>query len=214
MYRTVFFDLDGTLTESGIGITRSVAYALKKYGIMETNQSKLDLFIGPPLIDSFMKHYGFSKEQAVEAVAHYREYYAVTGIFENRVYDGVPEMLQALKEAGTTCVLATSKPEHYALQILDHFGLSGCFSFVAGATMDEKRTNKTDVLSYAMKKAGCEPGPSAVMVGDRKHDVLGARQNGLGCIGVLYGYGSREELTAAGALALAETPQELTKLLL
>ncbi len=214
MYTTVFFDLDGTITKSGIGITRSVAYALKKYGITEMDQKKLNLFIGPPLIDSFMRHYGFSKEQALEAVAHYREYYAVTGIFENRVYDGVPELLNRLKEAGVTCVLATSKPEHYAVQILEHFGLSGYFSLVAGASMDEKRTNKTDVLAHAMKQAGCRPGDSAVMVGDREHDVLGARQNGLGCIGVLYGYGSREELTAAGALALAETPQELAKLLI
>lgn len=214
MYRTVFFDLDGTITESGIGITRSVAYALKKYGIEEQDQQKLDLFIGPPLIDSFMKHYGFSKEQAVEAVAHYREYYAVTGIFENRVYDGVRELLAKLNAAGVRCVLATSKPEHYALQILEHFDLSKYFPLAAGATMDERRTNKTDVLAYAMEKAGCTPGASAVMVGDREHDVLGAKQNGLSCIGVLYGYGSREELTEAGALALAETPYELAALLL
>lgn len=214
MYRTVFFDLDGTITESGIGITRSVAYALRKYGIEEQDQQKLDLFIGPPLIDSFMNHYGFSKEQAVEAVAHYREYYAVTGIFENRVYDGVVELLEKLNDAGIRCVLATSKPEHYALQILDHFDLSRFFALAAGATMDERRTNKTDVLAYAMEKAGCQPDGSAVMVGDRSHDVLGAQRNGLPCIGVLYGYGSREELTTAGALALAETPKELATLLL
>lgn len=214
MYRTVFFDLDGTITESGIGITRSVAYALRKYGIKEQDQKKLDLFIGPPLIDSFMKHYGFTKEQATEAVAHYREYYAVTGIFENRVYDGVREMLQALCDAGIRCVLATSKPEHYAVQILEHFDLLPMFSLAAGATMDETRTNKADVLAYAIKKAGCQPDGTCVMVGDREHDVLGARQNGLDCIGVLYGYGSREELTNAGALALAETPQELATLLL
>ena len=135
----ILFDLDGTLTESGIGITRSVAHSLRKFGIEETDQARLDRFVGPPLIDSYVRYYGFSHEQAVLAVEYYREYYAVTGIFENRVYDGVETMLKALNDAGKICVLATSKPEHYAVQIMEHFGLSRYFSCVAGATMDEKR---------------------------------------------------------------------------
>ena len=209
MFDLVLFDLDGTLTESGIGITRSVAYALRKHGIEETDQAKLDRFVGPPLIDSYMRYYGFSWEQAVLAVEYYREYYAVTGIFENRVYDGVETMLQALTDAGKTCVLATSKPEHFALQILEHFRLSRYFSCVAGATMDEKRTNKADVIAYALQKVG-KTG-NAVMVGDRRHDIEGAKVHGLPSIGVLYGYGSREELEAAGAVYLAETAADILK---
>lgn len=211
MYRTVLFDLDGTLTESGIGITRSVAYALKKHGITETDQSKLDRFVGPPLIDSFMRFYGFSQEDAVQAVADYREYYAVTGIFENRVYDGVFEMLEALKAAGVRCILATSKPDGYANQILEHFGLAKYFDFVAGATMDEKRTRKSDVIAYALEQTNVV---DAVMVGDREHDVLGAKENNLPTIGVTYGYGSRKELEHSGAAYIAETPAQVAKYIL
>ena len=173
----VLFDLDGTLTESGIGITRSVAYALRKQGIAETDQAKLDRFVGPPLIGAFMEFYGFSREQAVQAVADYREYYAVKGIFENRVYDGVESLLRALQQAGKTCVLATSKPEHYAVQILEHFGLAQYFHTVAGATMDEKRTGKAEVIAYALKKCG-KPG-TAVMVGDRDCDLGSGRNAGI-----------------------------------
>jgi len=207
MFDVVLFDLDGTLTESGIGITRSVAYALRKQGIAETDQKMLDLFVGPPLIGAFMEFYGFSHAQAVQAVEDYREYYAVTGIFENRVYDGVQSLLRQLHAAGKRCVLATSKPEHYARQILDHFGLSPWFDGVFGATMDEKRTNKADVIAYALKKTGFAG--RAVMVGDREHDILGAKANGLASIGVLYGYGSREELETAGATYIAATPEEI-----
>ena len=209
MYSTVLFDLDGTITESGIGITRSVAYALEKYGIHETDQAKLDSFIGPPLIDSFGRLYGFSPAQAREAVEAYREYYGTKGIFENRVYDGVEEMLRTLHEQGKRCILATSKPEHYAQQILAHFGLSRWFDVVAGATMDEKRTDKTSVIAYAMEKAGIVKKSTTIMVGDREHDVLGAKAHGLPCIGVLYGYGSRQELENAGADYLAETPLDI-----
>ena len=209
MFEVILFDLDGTITESGIGITRSVAYALRKHGIEETDQAKLNRFIGPPLVEAFMESYGFSHEQAVQALADYREYYAVTGIFENRVYDGVETVLQALKSVGKTCVLATSKPEYYAVQILEHFGLSQYFDFVAGATMDEKRTNKTDVIAYALEQSGA--GGSAIMVGDRHHDMEGAKAHGLPAIGVLYGYGSREELENAGATYIAETAEDILK---
>ena len=209
MFDLILFDLDGTLTESGIGITRSVAHSLRKFGIEERDQAKLDRFVGPPLIDSYMRYYGFSREQAVLAVEYYREYYAVTGIFENRVYDGVETMLKALRDAGKTCILATSKPEHFAVQILDHFGLARYFDCVAGATMDEKRTNKADVIAYALEKAG-HSGPT-VMVGDRRHDIEGAKAHGLPAIGVLYGYGSREELETAGAAYIAETAEDILR---
>lgn len=206
-YDAVLFDLDGTLTESGIGITRSVAYALEKHGITEHDQKKLDRFVGPPLIDSFMGFYGFSAAEARQAVEDYREYYAVKGIFENRVYPGVIPMLESVQAAGTRCVLATSKPEHYAVKILEYFGLSPYFSLVAGATMDETRTGKAEVIAYALERL--EPGCRAVMVGDREHDIRGAKANGLESIGVLYGYGSREELELAGANHLATTAEEI-----
>ena len=206
MYKTVLFDLDGTLTESGIGITRSVAYALKKRGIEETDQEKLDRFIGPPLIDMFQQLYGFTETEAKQSVADFREYFSVKGIFENRVYEGVEQMLQDLQKAGKTCVLATSKPEEYAVQIMERFGLAKYFAKICGATMDEKRTDKAEVIAYALD--GIDSG-SAVMVGDREHDVLGAKANGLPCVGVLYGYGSREELETAGALHLVYKAEDL-----
>ena len=212
MYSVILFDLDGTITESGIGITRSVAYALRKYGIEERDQATLDTFIGPPLIDSFQRLYGFSAQQAREAVEVYREYYGTKGIFENRVYDGVEDMLRTLRDAGKRCILATSKPEHYAEQILEHFGLSRWFDTVAGATMDEKRTDKTSVIAYALEKAGITDRTQVIMVGDRMHDIQGARENGIPAIGVLYGYGSREELEAAGAAHLVAAPSEIPSL--
>ena len=211
MYKTAFFDLDGTLTESGIGITRSVAFALRKFGIEETDQAKLDRFVGPPLIDSFMRFYGLSYEDAVQAVVYYREYYAVTGIFENRVYDGVVEMLQQLKDHGVRCILATSKPDGYANQILEHFALAEYFDFVAGATMDERRTKKEDVIAYALSQTCAE---NVVMIGDREHDILGGKKNGLDTIGVLYGYGSRDELEVAGADFIAETAPDIPRFIL
>ncbi len=211
MNRTIFFDLDGTITESGIGITKSVAYALRKHGIEEPNRQNLDRFIGPPLIDSFMRFYGFTADQARQAVEDYREYYAVTGIFENRVYDGVETMLQKLCAAGHTCVLATSKPEHYARQIVDHFGLTRYFSHICGATMDEKRTDKTAVIAYALEVTGAA---DPIMVGDREHDILGGKAHGLETVGVLYGYGSREELQAAAADHIAATAEEAAEILL
>ncbi len=206
MYEIVLFDLDGTLTESGIGITRSVAHALRKKGIVETDQQKLDRFIGPPLIDMFQQLYGFTEEEARQGVEDFREYFSVKGIFENRVYDGVADMLRALREAGKTCVLATSKPEEYAVQIMERFDLAKYFAKICGATMDEKRTDKAEVIAYALE--GLD-GTKSVMVGDREHDVLGARKNGLNTIGVLYGYGSREELEAAGAWRIAATAADI-----
>lgn len=208
MIRTALFDLDGTLTESGPGITRSVAYSLRKFGISEPDQKKLDRFVGPPLIDSYMRYYGFSYDQAKQAVVYYREYYETKGLFENRVYDGVEDMLRTLRDGGVQCVVATSKPEQFAVQILEHFGLDGYFSCVAGASMDESRTDKGEVIAYALEKAGIERKEQTIMVGDREHDVLGAKRNGLPTVGVLYGYGSREELTSAGAVFLAEMPQQ------
>lgn len=210
MYNTVLFDLDGTLTNPGQGITNSVAYALKKFGIEVEDRQELYKFIGPPLYESFMKYYGFSQEKAETAVSFFREYFRDTGIFENEVYGGITDLLEEIKNSGRKIVLATSKPEEFAKRVLSHFGLDKYFDFVAGATMDSSRVEKSDVIAYAIKESGCT-GENAVMIGDRLHDILGAKENGLDSIGVLFGYGSREELEEAGADYIAETVEEIIK---
>lgn len=151
MYQTVLFDLDGTLTDPGAGITNSVAYALEKYGIHNTDRSQLYKFIGPPLRESFGQFYGFSKEQAEEATAYYREYYKDKGIYENRLYQGIPELLQMLADAGATLLVATSKPEQFACRILDYFSIRKYFTYVAGATMDGSRSKKSEIIEDALR---------------------------------------------------------------
>ncbi len=210
MYNTVLFDLDGTLTDPGMGITNSVAHALKKYGIEVEDKRELYKFIGPPLHESFMKYYGFSEKEAETAIVYYREYFRDTGIFENEVYNGIENLLKEIKASGRKIILATSKPEEFAKRILVHFGLDKYFDFAAGATMDTSRSKKGDVIAYALKECGCSS-KNAVMVGDRMHDILGAKENGLASIGVLFGYGSREELENAGADYIAETVDDIIK---
>lgn len=212
MFDTVLFDLDGTLTDPAEGITNSVAYALERYGIRVEDKKSLYSFIGPPLNDSFMQYYGFSPEKAMEAIGVYREYFRDRGIFENEVYEGIPELLDRIKKSGRKIVLATSKPEEFAVRILEHFDLIGYFDVVAGASMDEKRNKKGDVIKYAMEKGGLSA-EGAVMIGDREHDIFGAVENGLPSIGVLYGYGDRKELEAAGAAYIAEAVKDIFELL-
>ena len=209
----VFFDLDGTITDSGLGITKSVQYALRAFGIEETNLKKLEPFIGPPLKDSFMEFYHMDEEQANKAVKGYREYYEVTGLFENEVYDGIPNVLKQLKEAGKEMVLATSKPEVFAKKILEHFQLDSYFSIIAGADLEGNRVEKLDVMKYAIGLANSEDYPQIVMIGDRKYDIEASNQLGIETIGVLFGFGSREELERAGATYLVETPAEIQKIL-
>ena len=213
-YQTILFDLDGTLTDPGVGITNSVAYALGKYKITVPERAALYKFIGPPLIDSFERYYGFSHERAVEAVTFYREYFSETGIFENQVYDGIGDLLQELRKAGKQLIVATSKPEQFAVQILEHFALAGYFDFIAGAYMDETRTKKAEVITYALEACGITDKSRVLMVGDREHDVLGAKEAGVASLGVLYGYGGREELERAGADIIAERVADLTDILL
>ena len=209
MYQYLLFDLDGTLTDPGLGITNSVMFALKKFGVEVQERASLYKFIGPPLLDSFRDFYGFSAEDSERAVRYYREYFSRQGLFENEVYDGVPTLLARLKQRGRTLIVASSKPEVYVVEILKHFELYDYFDLVAGATMDPSRSQKADVIRYALARAGITEPSSALMIGDRKHDILGARENGLDALGVLFGYGSREELKAAGAAFLAETPAEI-----
>lgn len=202
------FDLDGTLTDPGLGITNSVMYALRKFGIETEDRASLYKFIGPPLKDSFLRFYGFTDEQGDLAVGYYREYFRAGGIFENEVYEDIPELLKKLKEKGKKVVLATSKPETFAIEILKHFGLYEYFDFVAGATMDETRNKKADIIRYAMEECGIEP-PDALMIGDREHDIIGAKANAIASLGVLYGYGSEEELRSAGADYIAAKPMDI-----
>ena len=183
---TVLFDLDGTITDSGSGIINSVKYALKKAGRKIPPEDELRKFIGPPLQEQFMKCCGIEEKEAAEMVALYREYYQEEGIFDNRVYDGVMEMLKTLKEAGLKIVMATSKPEKFAKMIAEHFGFAKYFDLIGGACM----------------------------VGDRCYDIEGANREGIRAIGVLYGYGSKEELEEAGADGLAETPEEVVRMIL
>ena len=212
MFDTILFDLDGTLTDPGEGITNSVAYALKKYDIEVADRSELYKFIGPPLKDSFMKYYGFSEDKAEEAIAYYREYFRDKGIFENKVYEGVVDMLEALYADGKKIVLATSKPEEFAVRILEHFELSKYFTVVAGASMDSSRSKKGDVIAYAISLCDNFDKDSAIMIGDREHDIIGAKENGLKSIGVLYGYGDENELQTAGADYIVSITEDILKL--
>ena len=209
MYQYILFDLDGTLTNPELGITNCVMYALEKYGIKVEDRKSLHPFIGPPLLDSFQQFYNFSKEQSEEAVKYYRERFSAKGLYENEVYDGVPELLQKLKEAGKTIVLATSKPEVFAIKILKYFDLEKYFDYIAGATLDGSRNEKADVIAYALQICGVEDKSKALMVGDRKYDILGAKAHGLDSMGVLFGFGDYAELHEAGATYIVETVNEI-----
>ncbi len=211
MNHTIFFDLDGTLTDSAPGIIHSVQYALKKYGI-EAEENDLRSFIGPPLVHSFQERFGFAHDKALEAVTYYREYFTAGGMFENSVYPGVEEMLQKLKEDGLMLAVATSKPELFSKQILEHFALTRYFDFIGGAAMDESRATKVEVLSYALQELQVDPA-KAVMIGDRENDMEAASLLGTESIGVLYGYGSKEELANAGAKVFADTPMDICRII-
>ena len=209
MFQSILFDLDGTLTDVAPGITNSVKYALSKFGIDETDDNKLRKFLGPPLISSFMEFYGFSKEKAQKAVEYYREYFVPHGIFENEVYSGIPKLLQKLKADGKTLIIATSKPETFAVQIAEHFEIDSYFDLIAGSNLDNTRSKKAQVIEYALETLGILDRAHAVMIGDREHDIKGAKKTGLRSIGVLYGYASPGELENAGADFTANSPEEL-----
>ena len=209
MFKTIFFDLDGTLTDPGEGITNSVAYALEKFGITVSQRAELYKFIGPPLADAFEEYYGFSKEKALKAVEYYREYFRDKGIFENKVYDGIENLLELLKNDGYEIILATSKPEEFAERILEHFNLIKYFDCVAGSAMDGSRIKKADVIMYAVEKHGVSDLKSCIMIGDREHDIIGAKATSISSMGVLYGYGSKNELTKAGATYIAENVRDI-----
>ena len=211
-YDTVFFDLDGTIIDSGEGVSNSVLYALEKFGINETRENALR-FIGPPLADSFRDFYGFDDEKATKGIEIYREYYREKGIFECYLYDGIRELLIKLKENCYKVVLCTSKPEEYAHRVLRFFEIFDLFDYACGATMDEKtRATKDEVMAYAFETSGAQR-EKTLMVGDRKFDINSACKFGLDSVGVTFGYGSKEELKSAGATYIADSAKEIENLL-
>ena len=212
-YPYIIFDLDGTLTDSGPGVMNGITYALERFGIEAPERSALHECIGPPLRESFQRLGGFSREKAEEAIEVFREYYAPIGIFENSVYPGIAAALGELKAAGRTLAVATSKLDESALRVLDHFGLSSYFDLVVGSRADGTLSEKAEVLEHALKLLDADAA-DALMVGDRKYDVEGAAENGVTCMGVLYGYGDRAELERAGAICLAVTPADIARLIL
>ncbi len=213
-YELIFFDLDGTLTDPCEGITNSVAYALEKFGIHTEDKRELVKFIGPPLLESFNKYYGFDEKQSRQALTYYREYFTSKGMTENIVYDGIEDMLKALIDGGKTLCVATSKPEPFAKTILENFKLSRYFKFIAGSELDGSRAKKNEVIEYALEQCEFVDRSKTIMVGDREHDILGAAKCSLDSIGVLFGYGSREELESAGATYIAETVDDIAKIIL
>lgn len=213
MNKYILFDLDGTVTDPETGITLSVAHALKHFGIEVEDVSSLRKFIGPPLHDSFIDFYGFSREKAMEAVDKYRERFSVKGIFENEPYEGIHQLLAELKEAGYTLAIASSKPEVFTKRIIEHFELAPYFTEVCGSELDGSRTDKAEVITYALEKLGSPTVENVVMVGDRKHDILGAKKNGLTSIGVLYGFGDEAELRGAGADHIAATVSDIAPII-
>ncbi|NLA73719.1 MAG: HAD family hydrolase [Clostridiales bacterium] len=213
-YKYVLFDLDGTLTDPVEGITNSIIYALKKYNIEISGREELYKFIGPPLLESFEKYYGFSKEEAKKALEYYREYYKDKGIFENLVYDGCEDLLKELKDKGLLLIVATSKPEVFAKKRLEYFDIAKYFTFIAGSNLDGSRVKKGEVIEYALKCCNIVDLSKALMIGDREHDIIGAKSIGIASIGVLFGYGDRNELENAGADFIAETVADIKKFLL
>jgi phosphoglycolate phosphatase len=207
-YSHALFDLDGTLTDSAPGILASLRHAFDAEGLDVPNAELLITAIGPPF-ELGLPLIGVPIERIVAVVEHYRGRYETVGLFENRLYDGVVEMLDALRATGVVLGLATAKPEPSARRIVDHFGLADRFAVVAGATYEPGRRTKAEVIAHALGELDLRAGPHVVMVGDRDHDVLAAGELGLASIGVGWGYGSHDELTAAGADVVAEVPADV-----
>ena len=211
-FDTLLFDLDGTLTDSTEGILNCLIYAIERMGFEVPEDT--NIFLGPPIRQSFAEFLGMNGEQVDEAVRIFRERYSDTGLFENRVYDSIPGMLERLKSGGKRLMVATSKPQVYAVRIFERFGLAQYFEIVGGAELDGSRDYKDEVIEYVLAKAGITDRSTVLMIGDRRQDVLGAHKTDIECMGILWGYGSVEELTQAGADYIARTPQEAADMLL
>ena len=217
MYKYVLFDLDGTISDPKVGICTSVQQALKKFGIDVPDINTLTPFIGPPLRDSFRDFYHIKPEDMEDVIAAYRARFSTVGLFENDLYDGIPELLKALKENGRKLALASSKPRVFVQKILDHFEISDYFDVIMGSELDGTRENKSEIIAECLRLLSIDANgdlSECAMVGDRKYDVEAAIAANLPAIAVSYGYGSREELTAAGAEVIADTVEDLKNILL
>lgn len=206
MKRTILFDLDGTLTDSGEGVINCAQLALKQLGLPIPSREEMRVIIGPPLRDSFLR-FGVREEDVEKAVEIYRSRYVPIGMFENTPYPGISAMLGALKDAGHELYVATSKPENMATEILDKFCLSGYFEKIYGASLDGTRDTKDTVIAYLLQELG--PRENIIMVGDTSYDVLGAAAHGIRTIGVSWGYGEMEDMKAAGAMEIVDSPAQL-----
>lgn len=212
-YQQILFDLDGTITDSAEGIYNSIRFALLEMGRPPLEAFELKKFIGPPLIHSFQQYCGMSAAESEQAVQYYREYYREHGIYENRLYDGIELVLRQLKKADKMLYIATSKPEPFAKQIVTYFSLDQYFQGVYGATLDGTRSKKGAVIRYALEEAKITDVSQTLMIGDRSHDIVGAKENELDSTGVLYGFGSESELAEAGADYIVEQPLELLSII-
>jgi len=213
MAKHILFDLDGTLTDSGLGIIRSIEYALNKVGYKLPADFEMRKFVGPPLSVSYSEFCGFEGEKLEDAIKFYRERYSTIGLFENELYPGIITLLAKLNKDGYKCYVATSKPEKFAKQIIEHFKLTEFFEIVAGSMLNGNRQDKHEVIEYVLSNIPEEDKDRIVMIGDTKFDVEGAKRVGLDTLAVTYGYGSRKELAVAGAYKIAADTEVLYNLI-
>lgn len=214
-FEVVLFDLDGTLTDAGPGILNCIEYALEAQGIEYPDRSAMRTYLGPPLAVTFREQFGMNDSQITQAIEKYRERYHDVGLFENSVYSGIPELLRTLQESNIRLATATSKPEYSATRILQHFELDQYFEFIGAAALDGSRDSKSLVIKHTLEATGTHPDTHRmIMIGDRHHDIHGAKEHGIDSIGVLWGYGDHDELAQAGAIDIVSDPQQLADLLL
>ncbi|PAE31569.1 HAD family hydrolase [Bacillus sp. 7884-1] len=211
-YKVILFDLDGTLSDPKVGITKSVQYALQKMDIVEPDIDKLECFIGPPLQVSFAEHYNFDDENIQKSIDFYRERFKEKGMFENELYSNISLLLKSLKEQQFTLVVATSKPTVFSEKILKYFNIDQYFDLVVGSNLDGTRTSKTEIIQYILDKYNEYKLDNFIMIGDRKHDIIGANNTGIDSIGVTYGYGSFDELSHSNPKYIVKSVEELTEL--
>lgn len=213
-YKIILFDLDGTLSDPKVGITKSVQYALERLDIIEHNLDNLDCFIGPPLQVSFAEYYGFDEEKSQKAIDFYRERFKKKGMFENELYPNIPPLLKSLKEQDFTLIVATSKPTVFSEQILKYFNIDHYFDLVVGSNLDGTRSSKTEIIQYILEKYKDDEFDNFIMVGDRKHDIIGAKNIGIDSIGVTYGYGSFEEISRSNPTHIASSVEQIRDILM
>ncbi|MGB6129315.1 MAG: HAD hydrolase-like protein [Psychrilyobacter sp.] len=212
-YKYILFDLDGTLTDPGVGITKAVQYALKKNNIVEESLSTLEKFIGPPLKESFAEFYSFNEKMVSDSIQYFREYFRKNGIFENEIYSGILDLLGELRNRDCKVVVATSKPTVFANTVLKNFGMMKYFDLVVGSNLDGTLGNKSEIINCVIDNLKIKNLEETIMIGDRKYDIIGAEKNNIDSIGVLYGYGSLEELVGARPTYIVDSISQLYGLL-